>query len=573
MDKLNSIKDYMTATKAYYLFWFGKYYNNDSLQQFILDKRNIIGAKIAIISNIMLGVKEDLVENMGERNYQSKVFIEALEDGVLYISTKVSNGYKIGNYVFPDAETLVAIIRNKLAHGNFKIDFDHGRVVINHQGNDIILSVYKLSTFIANALRMSIGDIRSTKYERDMVTFTDMMVSNRKEPLKTPGEIKRVIKGFEYITFKLETLDDKIITEDLLSMLDELIRFVQYNFNSYKNSDYYKNVCRYFDKNNCKLTIEIKKLTNPNDVNEILELLKPEIIGDPNGNLHSQIESIGLEFHRKVNPNLNNFNPIASNIKHLIMLDALYKKNTTDTKVLSQYVTDNITDGNEMRFYYDEYGILLLSMFNSFFIYPFDDVYDIDGGYKLDRSDGLDFSKLDLSMFDVTYIDIDETPLEDAENGLNSIVNRQVKISKKIMEQKKNLSRVSGNPVAINSINNNINSLNNSLVSLITDYRNQYSLYNLVKEDFINNKMYFRNKAIIEGVRNSIAHGNYEFLIGKDFNDTTIVFSDIYEGKLTFQAKIRFIDLERLFDVNTDVLVKFIDKKMGIVNGNTLKRK
>ena len=54
---------------------------------------------------------------------KSKVFVKSLEDTVSYIATKVSNGYKIGNYIFPNAETLVAIVRNKLAHGNFKIDF------------------------------------------------------------------------------------------------------------------------------------------------------------------------------------------------------------------------------------------------------------------------------------------------------------------------------------------------------------------------------------------------------------------------------------------------------------------
>lgn len=573
MDKLNSIKDYMNGTKAYYLFWFGKYYNNEEYQQYILDKKNIIGAKIAIISNIMLGVKEDLVENMGERNYQSKVFVEALEDGVSYIATKVSNGYRIGNYVFPDAETLVAIIRNKLAHGNFKIDFDHGRVIINHQGNDIVLSLYKLSTFVANALRMTVGDIKTTKYERDMVAFTDSMVSSRKEPLKTAGEIKRVIKGFEHVTFCLEALDGKVLSDSMISMLEEFIKYVRYNFETYKNSDYYKSICKYFDKNNCKLTIRSKRLNNPNDVNEILELMKPEILDDPNGNLHRQIEGIGLEFHRKVNPNLNTFNPIASNIKHLIMLDALSKKNTADDKILGQYVNDNITDGNEMRFYYDEYGILLLSMFNSFFVYPFDDVYDIAGGYTLDRSKGLDFSLLDLSMFDVTYIDIDETPLKDAKTGLDSIVSKQVSISKKIIEQRKNLTKVVGNNVATTNINNSIASLNSSLAKLITEYMNQYSMYNLIKEDFTNNKMYFRNKAIIEGIRNSIAHGNYEFLIGKSFDDTIIVFSDIYEGKLTFQAKIKFIDFERLFDINTMTLVKFIDEKIANEKKNTLTRK
>ena len=148
-----------------------------------------------------------------------------------------------------------------------------------------------------------------------------------------------------------------------------------------------------------------------------------------------------------------------------------------------------------------------------------------------------------------------------------------VKVSKKIIEQRKNLARVSGNKVATANINNNINSLNNSLANLITDYTNQYNLYSLIKEDFTKNKMYFRNKAIIEGIRNSIAHGNYEFLMGKDFDDTMIVFSDIYEGKLTFQAKIKLADFERLFNVNTNILVKFIDEKLDKANKNILVKK
>jgi hypothetical protein len=85
--------------------------------------------------------------------------------------------------------------------------------------------------------------------------------------------------------------------------------------------------------------------------------------------------------------------------------------------------------------------------------------------------------------------------------------------------------------------------------------------------------MYFRNKAIIEGIRNSIAHGNYEFLMGKDFDDTTIVFNDIYEGKLTFQAKIKFADFEKLFNVNTNVLVNFIDNKLAEEEKNTKTKK
>lgn len=289
----------MNATKAYYLFWFGHYYDQPELKQYMLDKRNILGCKIAIISNIMLGIKEDLIENQGERNYRSKVFLKSLEATVDNIATKVSNGYKIGDYVFPDAETLVAIIRNKLAHGNFVIDFDHGRVTINHQGTDIVLSVYKLSSFIALAFQTMLRAEKTKKYVREMVIFTDPMVSKRSEPLKTPGEIKRIIKGFVHFNLSLESLDGTPVPIGCITLLENLMKYINSNILNYKKSNYYKEVCDFYAKHNCKLTIKTSQLTDPKEINELLDSLTVELLHNNAGHLHRHLETIGLEFHKK----------------------------------------------------------------------------------------------------------------------------------------------------------------------------------------------------------------------------------------------------------------------------------
>ena len=75
MDKLDYIEDYFAAIRAYHLFQIGKYSNKPEYKSFILDKICLNGAKVAFLSNLMLAIKEDLVDNKGNMEYQSKVSV------------------------------------------------------------------------------------------------------------------------------------------------------------------------------------------------------------------------------------------------------------------------------------------------------------------------------------------------------------------------------------------------------------------------------------------------------------------------------------------------------------------
>ena len=96
------------------------------------------------------------------------------------------------------------------------------------------------------------------------------------------------------------------------------------------------------------------------------------------------------------------------------------------------------------------------------------------------------------------------------------------------------------------------------LIILQTDYQ-------ILKSDYDMNPDYFRNRAIVDGIRNAIAHGNItinKFVSPEKIDDIMITFKDIYEGEVTFELEISIRDFERLFhEHNITVLSEFLDRK------------
>jgi len=558
MDKLGCIEDYFASIRAYYLFQIGRFSNQLEYKSFILDKKMLNGAKVSFISNLMLATKEDLVDNKGNMEYQSKVFLKSLENSVSYIATKVEDGYKLSNYTFPDAATLVAIVRNKLAHGKYTIDFQHNRVILTHKGVDIVINIDKLVSFVLKAFTNTMKDVNDTKYERNLLYYNRVNVG-RTNKIKDLSEVRKIIKNYNYVSFTIESMNDLPVFNDCIQYLEGFIKYFGNNTGSAMKSDYYKRLVEYLKKRNCKLNVEYKNLRDNKEIDRILEFASEEIIDNDNLSYEQQLKIIGLEVQKSLNNDYRNFNAITANVGNIILLDAINTIKSVDDTKLSSYIGKIYPYG--IRFSYDEFGMILLGMFNSLFIYPFDDVYDTDGGYSVIRNDGIDFSILDLSMIQPTIVTIDESPLINAKARLDSLNNKRIEITNKINQQQVNLGKVSGKPDVVARINKSISDLNNSLTLINSSYVVADSEYNNIKNDFTVNRMYFYNKAIIEGIRNSIAHGNYEFISNGDFWNTEIIFNDIYEGKLTFQVKMTFRELDSLIDNNYMNVLNYVKNK------------
>ena len=84
-----------------------------------------------------------------------------------------------------------------------------------------------------------------------------------------------------------------------------------------------------------------------------------------------------------------------------------------------------------------------------------------------------------------------------------------------------------------------------------------------------NNSAHLIKRSIINSIRNCIAHGNYHVKYGKELSDTTIIFEDIHNEKLTFKANINFADFINMIYQNEQIISEFLD---NLTTQNTLTR-
>ena len=125
---------------------------------------------------------------------------------------------------------------------------------------------------------------------------------------------------------------------------------------------------------------------------------------------------------------------------------------------------------------------------------------------------------------------------------------------------KENLENVrkKGNQKAITILESQLQKLMADLIKLKQIVVEAKSKYDLMQKDYNDNSTFFKNEAIINGVRNAIAHGNY-MVVGTP--TPIILFKDIYEGKVSFQASITLSDFYTFIDANSKVALDFIKEK------------
>lgn len=217
----------------------------------------------------------------------------------------------------------------------------------------------------------------------------------------------------------------------------------------------------------------------------------------------------------------------------------------------------------ETYFNYNEIAVATMNVFNALFSYSMDDLYKNSNEYTDNENDGLDYSKLDLS--DITPIKyIINNPLK---NEL--LVQRNAKESKladtlvNLEQANNNLKKVKekGNAKAEVAINNSISrfsgikDLLKQEIKVINDRIKEMDVYE------IRNEKHLKNKAIIEGIRNAIAHGNYIVKRNKSIEETRIVFADIYNGEITFLCDMPLRMLVLMELKNYSVIDDYVDEK------------
>lgn len=546
--KKDNIMDYYLGNKAYNLFLLGIIYNNPIYSEYILDKKNINATKIGCISNIFLAIKEDLVSKDKE-GYSSRILISELENNVSLIATKVDNGYMINNYLFPDAPTLVSVLRNKIAHGLYTMDLEHNRIIFNIESNNVIINIDKLSNYVVSCLKSYTRVNNSIIYKRDFA-INDKVDNIRTKPMKSINELNNFIKNSKEIEIILTKKDNTLINNYVVWELENVI-------DEYKITKNNKLLINFENKYKDEYDFKwyIKKLTD--DKTKELAKFILNIIPQ-NITYNEEVMVILKEYASKMNNNYNRFNVIMENLTNLVLLDAIKENNTVNSNILFDKIKEKY---NNIYISYNTLMSSSIAMFNSLFSYANDDVYKNDNKYTLLDNNGLDYSKLDLSLINVQVKTIDNTIINELNIRKTAKEKELNLIDTKINKELNNLNIVKGksNTNAINNITSKLNNLYNKKNTLTIVYNNIINELNICNNYYNNNLLYLENESIITGIRNSIAHGNYEVVQCNNINDTYIVFNDIYEGELTFKGTIKILDFIDLIDNNVNVINEFLN--------------
>ena len=526
----------------------------------ILDKDNLIGAKLSLISNIFLSYKENIVENTGSLNYKNIIFNTELENAVLMIANKVNDKYEVDGVMFNSAPELVAFIRNSLAHGSYLIDYDMRRVILYSGGKQVEVNVNKLSMFVVSGLQGYLHGEISNSWNRKIV-LNRYTSTNREKPLESEKILCNTIENFTVINLNIKKKDGEDIPlyyRDIFEV--ELKKYrLRHDINVLKElKEKYKNDYdiefseEEIDKKTAKyLSSVIYPKTKDLDYqtqNSIALIKAGKIVN--NDKMIGQITSLQLLQYISMYKTTD-----LEKIKRNLELEKI--KRMLESKEI------NLKESEEMIFIDSDIMVnSLLGMFNALFIYPFDDIYDDKEIMKTLVNTSLDYSKLDLSLIKLNNINLNNGEILSLREELNGINRRIQEINNTISIDKASLEKVKGNARAEANINAKITREQGDL----NLFQGKLALVSCKVNYYDNNSQvggYFYNKAIIEGIRNSIAHGNYQVIEATSILDSKIIFRDIYLGKETFSCEVGAEDFKNLLIVNMKIILQFLSSRKG----------
>lgn len=509
----------------------------------ILDKDNLIGAKLSLISNIFLSYKENIVENTGSLNYKNIIFNTELENAVLMIANKVNDKYEVDGVMFNSAPELVAFIRNSLAHGSYLIDYDMRRVILYSGGIQVEINVNKLSMFVVSGLQGYLHGEISNSWNRKIVLnrYTSM---NREKSLESEKILRNTIENFTVVNLNIKKKDGEDIPLLYRNIFNEELE-------------------KYRLRHDINVLEQLKeRFKDEYDIEYSEEQIDKKIAKDVSSVMYPNVKGMDYQTQNlialmKVGKAINNDKMIGQ-ITSLKLLQYISKYKTTDLEEMKRKL-----ESEEMIFIDSDIMVnSLLGMFNALFIYPFDDIYDDKEIMKNLVNTSLDYSKLDLSLIKLNNINLNNGEILSLREELNGINRRIQEINNAISIDKASLEKVKGNAWAEANINAKITREQRDL----NLFQGKLALVSCKVNYYDNNSQvggYFYNKAIIEGIRNSIAHGNYQVIEAPFILDSKIIFRDIYLGKETFSCEVGAEDFKNLLIVNMKIIQDFLSLRKG----------
>lgn len=554
MNKEETIIKYFSGTYAYDLFLMGMIFGNPIYSEYISNKEYLNGAIVGNISSIFLAIKEKMVD----KNNNILLPISLMEKNVNIIANKTDCGYEINGYTFKDSYTLVTTIRNKLGHGEYLIDFAHNRIILKVDGNDIVIQIPKLTNFVISSFSSTLQNYNTSSFTRCFV-YSKSIIGKDKERYSL-NEYKNMIASYYKYNITIKRKDGSPIEGFIFDRFNETVSSFSNSLNLSELIDFEKKV-----KNDYEVTWN-KVSTKNEDTKMLASFLYNSTT--PNTPYERVIEIIGYEVDKLFNKDkFDNFSMIASGVHNLLLLNSIKELGTSNYEKVHD---DIIKKYAKLYIATDDLAQSLISSFNALFAYGYDDVLHNKNEYQSLDLDGFDYSLIDTSSFNVEVEKTDDGYITDLGVKENAIKNNINKLNNALVSSNNNLAKVTsiGNQKGINAITSQINTINGNINGYNIDLANIQNTLNNVNNYVSTYASLIKNEKIINGIRNSIAHGNYKVILKETLKDSLIEFTDFYEGEVTFKASISIDNFVEFLQKSAIEIEKYLSKEEKLVLGN-----
>lgn len=554
MNKEDLIVKYFTGNYAYNLYLMGLIFGNPIYSEYILNKEYLNGAIVGTISSIFLATKEKMVD----KNNNILLPFSLMEKNVNLIANKTSAGYEINGYVFKDGYELVTTVRNKLAHGEYLVDFAHNRVILKVEGNEVVIPISKLSAFVVASFSSTLQNYNVPSFSRNFV-YSEKVSGKDKERYSL-NEYKKMIASYYKYNITIKRKDGKPIEGLVFDMFNKIVSSFRESLNLKELLKFEKIVKKDYEITWNKIS------TKGENIDTVANFLYNSVT--LNTPYFRVMQIVGHEVDRLFNKEkYNNYSIVNAGIHNLIMLDTI--KNTNSVNY--EQVAEEVVDKYEYLYISTEtLAQSLISSFNALFAYGYDDVLHNKNEYQSLDLNGFDYSLIDTSAFNVEVEKSDDGYIADLNVKENAIKNNITKLNNALASCNNNLAKVTslGKQVGIAKITSQINDINAKLSILNTDLTNIGSTINSVNSYVSTYSSLIKNEKIINGIRNSIAHGNYKVILKETLKDSLIEFTDFYEGEVTFKASISINDFVCFLHKSGMEIEKYLSKEEKLVLGN-----
>ena len=569
-EKAREIIDYHNGIASYYGYLATNLGDDAFDPELIKDEDNITHAKVALMALYFTTEKEKIVKKKeivgGPANeFDPKIIDEKLAKSIEIIAKKDVDGYTIGDYTDENPSNIIALIRNKFAHGKYSVDAENKIIHFYHKKGtiDMPVSIDDLFLLICQSVVNLTGYPKTNEVTRVHAEHHHVMDLGFKH-ISSREEAKKFLQVARFREFKFSTLDKRDLEEDalegFLAFLDKRKEIGEDKGTVNYITDLFNKVAY---KNKCVLNSRKTKLTDE-EIESILDYLDSNTGIYDLEDLKYQAEYLLTLGVQKKMPNYE-ANPILRGL--------IYNMHLLNGMDQGEFDFEKLIEGKSSSMHQSTVECVvsgLLANFNALYIYPYEDVYLNGTRYAEDRFDQFNFFELDFSFINPKKLTIYSAPLDQAQMEYNGKYSEAMKQLDKVNKAKENLAKAEekNNDKGIEYWENYIEKEYKEYLKMIGNLIILQTDLQILQSDYDINPDYFRNRAIVEGIRNAIAHGNItinKFVGPKLIDDITITFKDIYEGEVTFELEISIRDFEKLFQGrNMYPIIDFLNRKQKV---------